>query len=211
VDTLITVSISLLTAISTALVTYLLQSRSKKVDFKNAYYKIILDRRISAYEFLRNKGHDLNSLVKTIMNDFFKTKEIPALINDQDFINSDSEINKILDLLSSFGKQARYFNLNFITESDKDPHDVIDEWLQFETSILSTEEDLGGKSTSDFESQIRIRDHISFIIVGRIEKFIRAFCRQFTIGGLGENAKEFKIDISCFLSIDDAQFGQTKY
>jgi hypothetical protein len=66
-------------------------------------------------KLFRNKlGHDLVKLKRHITKNYFQENS-KALKEDLIFLMKDKDLEKLIELLSEFGKFARYFNLNVVT------------------------------------------------------------------------------------------------
>jgi len=156
------------------------------------------------------QGHDLKDLKKKILSDYFKTKGIPALISDKNFLVDDSDLQKLIHLLSEFGKLARYHNLDIVTSSRKTSIDVKQLWQEYETSIILTEPKLSNK-LGELEYVKEIRTHATQSVISKLERFVRALSRQFTLGRLGKKAQQFSPAYFDFIMLADSQIGTIDY
>jgi len=155
-------------------------------------------------------GHDLTDLKEKILSDYFKTKGIPALISDKNFLTDDSDLQELIRLLSEFGKLARYHNLNIVTSCKKPSIDVKQLWQDYETSIVLADSELSNK-LGGLEYEKEIRTHVTQSVISKLEKFVRALSRQFTLGRLGKKAQQFSSVYFDFIMLDDNQIGTIDY
>jgi hypothetical protein len=160
--------------------------------------------------FSRTLGHDLLKLKKHIIDNYFKTKNKSALEDDLDYIVNDSDLNNLISLLSEFGKYARYYNLDIVTGVQNPSTDVKTEWEDFEKDILLGNPKLMEKF-KDFDQQDEVNDYIIKTVVIKLEKFVRAISRQFTLGELGKLALQLSPAVSPFYTLMDSDLGTTNY
>lgn len=163
-----------------------------------------------SFKELKNAGHDLLELKASILNDYFKTNEIDLLQVDFDFLSSDQDINQLLDILSEFGKAARYYNLDIVTESTKPTRNVEEEWKAYETKIILTDSELLRKSLSIDESD-EVQQIITRQIVILLERFVSSLSRQFTLGRLGKKAQQHSYVIFKYIGMTNEKLGITDY
>ena len=159
---------------------------------------------------LKNLGHNLSELNKEILNQYFSDNGIPALMEEKLFLKNDGHIKKVLEILSKFGKYARYYNLDVIT-GGKAPSSFNPkkEWEELERCI----EDPLPYQTSDDEEAFS-RDYypkVNSKIIAIIERFIRAIARQFTLGGHGGKLKRYSPTFSSFINKTDSDLGNENY
>jgi len=162
------------------------------------------------YKYLsKDLGHDLSKLKKEISNIYFKTNNIPALEKDIDFLNNTPLLDKVLHVLSEFGKFARYYNLDIITGNTKAVFNPYAEWEDIERDILKTIP--GFQYLSLLEKGDEYYQKINMKIVKIIEKYTRAISRQFTLGKHGEKLQQLSIAYSNFRNLRDCELGQKDY
>ncbi|MCK4824274.1 hypothetical protein KA005_51455 [bacterium] len=168
------------------------------------------ERKFPTYKYLsKDLGHDLSKLKKEISNKYFKTNNIPALEKDIDFLDNTPLLDKVLHVLSAFGKFARYYNLDIITGNTKAVFNPNAEWEDIEKDIL--------KTISGFQYKRLLKrgdeyyQKINMEIVKIIEKFTRAIARQFTLGQHGDKLQQLSITSSCFRNLGDCELGQKDY
>jgi len=160
--------------------------------------------------YIKEHGHDLLKLKKHIVANYFNTQNIPALIEDLNYMETDPDFNKLLYILSEFGKLARYHNLDLITGKTNLSINAETEWESFETELLLRDQALIEK-IGDIEGSKEAIATITRIVVIHIEKFTRAICRQFTLGRLGAKAKQLSPVMFNFMVLDNDQLGNTNY
>lgn len=83
-------------------------------------------------------------------------------------------------------------------------------WEEYETSILTSDPQLLQKF-QDFEFQKEVMDTIQRKIIIKLERFVRAISRQFTIEKLGSKAKQFSSVYFPFIVLNDEDLGNRDY
>ena len=154
-----------------------------------------------------NGGHDLLELKKKILDSYFLTHNTPALTTDLAFLADDANLENLVDLLSEFGKYARYYNFDVVTLAQKPSRDVIQLWKQYESNLAKSL----GFSIGDFSTMDQNLAHIRRKIIIQLETFVRAICRQFTIGKLGGKAKQYSGVLHEFIFLRDQNLGNRNY
>jgi len=161
-------------------------------------------------KIMKDLGHDLLKLIQKVCNNYFNTYHIPALLEDYKFLTTNSDLKEILDLLSEFGKYARYYNFDIITSNDSPNIDVKRSWQGFETKIINSNEAIKSKSLN-IEAFDEVYGYSKRIIIIMLERFVRAICRQFTIGKLGKKANQLSPLTFSFLFLNDEMLGNQDY
>lgn len=152
--------------------------------------------------------HDLLKLKKHITENYFQENS-KALKEDLKFLQTDNDLEILIELLSEFGQYARYYNLNVVTGEIQPGTDVKSSWEKYETEFAIENgllEDL-----LDFEKQSEVLNLIKRNIIEKLEKFTRALARQFTLGKLGSLAQQYSSIVFGFLMLDDSDLGNTDY
>jgi len=157
-----------------------------------------------------SNGHDLIELKKTILNNYFKNQDIQALLYDEEFLTNNNDLHHLIYLLSEFGKYARYHNLDIVTSTLKPSIDVNQLWSEYKTNIVLADNKLLSKSL-DIKQQHEINAIITQSTISKLEKFVRAISRQFTLGKLGLKAQQFSPLCFDFIILSDNQIGRTDY
>lgn len=167
----------------------------------------------SAYPWKkRRQGHDLVFLLNHITTNCFSNNylmKIPVAKKDIEFLQNDKHVHKIIRILSDFGQSARYYNLDLI-KGQKSTDSPEAEWQKLETVILEEKPDWKNLIETDLNLDETYK-HINTEIIIRLEKFVRALSRLFTIGGLGQMAKQCSSAVSLFAQLSDENLGITPY
>ena len=178
-----------------------------RLNFKDSKGKLP-----EANEIWSNKnGHDITFLKEQIEKICIPIDR-PFAKNDYDIITKDKTINKICNVLSVYGKNARYFNLDVILGKEQ-KFDAKDKWEEIETSVLK--DYYGEERFNKMLSQPKLLDDIykklSELLVSKIELFLRAVTRQFIFGNFSSESDTYLFQIMTFTNIDDNQIGKTDY
>lgn len=155
-------------------------------------------------------GHDLNELKNKILSNYFRSNEIPALEADKRFLKKDPDLNQLIKLLSEFGKYARYHNLDIITSKSKPSIDIESLWRKYEDQIVISDPDLL-KKLYDFELEKEVHLYVTQYIVSKLETFVRGISRQFTLGQLGQKARQLSLVYDEFTFLMDKDLGTIDY
>lgn len=158
-------------------------------------------------------GHDLIELKRKILAEYFKKRNIEILKKDERFIKTDKDLNKIIHLLSEFGKYSRYHNLDVITSASKPSINVDNLWKEYETEVLLKKKSIFKKllNISEVEDEKEAHSYVTQYIIKKLEKFIRALSRQLTIGQLGKKAQSFSTVYFDFILLNDDKIGTIDY
>ena len=164
--------------------------------------------------FLRGRrGHDLIWLLNYITGRCFPesyVSRIPAARADIDFLRDDEQLRRIVRILSDFGQSARYYNLNVVLgEADPGPSPD-EEWQRLEMEVLQ-EDPLWAERIADPSQGEYIHQYINSRLTLHCERLARSLSRLFTIGGLGELARQISAHTHHFLFLMDNQLGTTDY
>jgi len=161
-------------------------------------------------ELFRNKlKHDLIKLKNHIIENYFQENS-QALSADFTYLKTDKDLEKLIGLLSEFGKFARYYNLNVVTGEINPGIDVKALWEEYETSYVVGDKLLLDKF-KDFESRNEVLNLITQKIIEKLERFTRALARQFTLGKLGALAQQYSPSVYDFLMLKDSELGNIDY
>lgn len=126
-------------------------------------------------------GHGLIELKTKILNNSFNTFNLPALIEDKKYLEKNTQLGKLIYILSEFGKYARYHNLDIITDAVKPSIDAKRLWEEFESELVKDNKGLSNKLSKP-ESMDDGNTELNQLIIIILEKFARGICRQFTLG-----------------------------
>jgi hypothetical protein len=159
--------------------------------------------------FRKELGHDLVKLKRYITENYFQENS-KALSEDLIFLKTDKDLEKLIELLSEFGKYARYYNLNVVTGEINPGINVKSAWEEYENSYLVGNTKLL-KKLLDIETSEEVLDTIKRKIIIKLEQFTRALSRQFTLGKLGNLAQQYSSSVFEFLTLKDTELGNTDY
>ncbi|HUX59289.1 MAG TPA: hypothetical protein VMV77_20120 [Bacteroidales bacterium] len=159
--------------------------------------------------FRKKLGHDLIKLKRHITENYFQENS-QALSDDLTYLETDEDLEKLIGLLSEFGKFARYYNLNVVTGEVDPGIDVKALWEEYETSYVLGNKVLLEKLT-DFETRNEVLNLITKKIIEKLERFTRALSRQFTLGKLGALAQQYSSSVYDFLMLMDSELGNIDY
>lgn len=162
------------------------------------------------FKYLKNggNGHDILNLKDLFIKDVFAAK-VPATKEDEIYLRDDELLQKLLHLLTEFGKYSRYHNLNILLDMEHQSLDVEAEWQSIETEILK-EKNLF-ESLIDLEKSDLVIQEITKQIIIKFERFTRAICRQLTLGNLGNLGPRFIGYTGHFNTLRDQDLGTKNY
>lgn len=137
---------------------------------------------------MQSLGHDLENLLTTICTDHFGGTHRPLLKRDLEFISSDSLLNECVRILSLFGRKGRYYNLDVVSGADLEQIDPVAEWKKMEIQTVDPIPYLNDLTTlcRDYYQ------HVNRLLIGRIERLVRAIAMQFTLGGHADSGGELR-------------------
>jgi len=134
-------------------------------------------------KYIKGIGHDLEKLLKEIIENYFIDFERQQFDLDDKFIKTDTDLKELLFILSEFGKLARYHNFDLITDNAKIGIDTKSLWEKFENKIL---DDKDFEKLMGFDSDHEVYQKVSNHIIIVFEKFVSALSRQFIFKCLGQ-------------------------
>lgn len=161
------------------------------------------------YKYLKNLGHDLSNLKAEILNVYF-FEDHPTLKSDLHFLRNDTELDELLNILSEFGKMARYYNFDVITNSSKPPINAKALWTKFENKFLFSKDGAIDK-LMDWDINNEVHGEVSRHIIIIFERLMAGLGRQFLFGGLGEKGKQFSNPFFDFAMLYEQELGQKDY
>ena len=145
------------------------------------YISLVYEGQKGSYpdeKYMKRLGHDLKALLKKICTEFYGGKTRPLVQQEFDFITTDSTLQECIRILSLFGKQGRYYNLDIVAGSSQNPINPREEWESLEASI----EDIT-PFLDDTESLYRdYYPRVHSQLIAKMERLTRAIALQFTIG-----------------------------
>jgi len=176
------------------------------------YFCLVYEARNGSFPnlaFLKSIGHSLADAKQKLVDDYFNANGRPLLADDLDFLRNDTLLDGIISILSEFGRMARYYNLDIVSGSPNPPIDPTSEWERLETRIEDPSPYL---TTGSMDGLYRdYYPRVNAKIVGMLERFVRAVCMQFTLGGHGGRLSQLMGTVSEFIFLKDEEFGMTDY
>lgn len=135
------------------------------------------------FKYLKKLGHDLEKLLNEIIENYYIDFNRQQFDLDNAFIKNDSDLKKLLFILSEFGKLSRYHNFDLITDNAKIGVDAKKLWEEFENAILDKED---YEKLMNFDLSHEVYQKITNHIIIVFEKFVSALSRQFIFECLGQ-------------------------
>lgn len=161
------------------------------------------------YKYLKNLGHDLEKLLNEIIESYYTDFNRPQFDLDNDFIRTDSDLKKLLFILSEFGKLSRYHNFDLITDNAKIGVDTKKLWEEYENTILNKND---YEKLMDFDLSHEVYQKITHHIIIVFEKFVSALSRQFIFKCLGQKGLQLSATTAFeFGLLYDKDFGEKDY
>lgn len=160
-------------------------------------------------KYIRGLGHDLEKLLKEIIDNYYFEYRRPQFELDNAFIRTDSDLKELLFILSEFGKLARYYNFDLITGSTNIGINTEESWKKFEEKIINLED---YEKLTNLNLSHEVYQKISTYIITIFERYISALSRQFIFECLGDKAKQ--ISASSFFDFGmlyEKDFGKRDY
>ncbi len=158
-------------------------------------------------------GHNLKILLNQILDECFDDNYqsgIPAANIDFNFIQTNSKIKILLNILSDFAETDRYYNLNVVLGCVKHSKNPEVEFEKLKLFIID-QNPIIKKLISD---QIKAKEGYELLyknLIIYIERFMRALSRLFTLGNLGSEAKSCSVYLNHFLFLTDNKLGCSDY
>lgn len=162
------------------------------------------------FKYLKTLGHDLEKLLDSIIKNYYFDFDRPQFNLDNEFIQNNSDLKELLHILSEFGKLARYYNFDLITENTKIGIDTKSLWEKFENRILIENNDIDKLMSFDVSHEVyqRITNHIIIIF----EKFVSSLSRQFIFKCLGQQGVQLTANsFFDFGMLYEKEFGKNDY
>jgi hypothetical protein len=176
------------------------------------YFCLVYEARNGAFpdrSFLLAIKHSLEDAKQMLIDDYFDPNGRALLIADLDFLKDDALLDGIINILSEFGKQARYYNLDIVAGSPHPPIDPSSEWERLETKIEDPSPYLTAGSMDALYRDYYPR--VNAKIVAKLERFARAVCMQFTLGKHGGRLQQLSPTVFDFIMLKDLELGMTDY
>lgn len=161
------------------------------------------------FRYLRSLGHDLEKLLKKIIDNYYFDFDRPQFDVDKEFIKNDADLKELLFILSEFGKLARYYNFDLITDNAQIGINTKQLWEDFENKILD-EKDY--EKLMDFDLSQEVYQKITNHIIIVFEKFVSALSRQLIFKCLGQKGLQLSATTAFdFGTLYDKDFGKKDY
>lgn len=158
---------------------------------------------------LKNLGHDLEKLLKEITENYYLNFNRPQFDLDNDFIKNDSDLKRLLFILSEYGKISRYHNFDLITDNTKIGVNTKKLWEEFENKILDKND---YEKLMNFDLNHEVYQKITYHIIIVFEKFVSALSRQFIFKCLGQKGLQLSATNAFdFGMLYEKDFGKKDY
>ena len=165
--------------------------------------------RLPNHKYLKNLGHDLERLIDEILEKYYIDFSRPQFDLDNTFLRENTDIKKLLYILSEFGKVSRYHNFDLITDNAKIGVDTGKLWEDYENSILDRSD---YKKLMDYNLKHEVYQKISSHIIIIFEKFVSALSRQFIFECLGKRGLQISATTAFnFGMLYEKDFGKKDY
>lgn len=175
------------------------------VAFLTRHLKLPSHNEIKAF------GHDLIKLFTTIKREYYIKYSPPIFEEDWEFMHNNNILEEIIDILSDFGKQARYYNFDLITSNPKLGQNPKERWQILESKILPMNEELI-KNLMNPDLEKEVYPQINRFIILNCEKMLVCLARQISFGTLGSMGKQFTCNnVFRYVSFRKEDFGKTNY
>lgn len=176
-----------------------------------SYYEI--NKKLPDFKYLKGLGHDLTLLLDEILKKHFFEFERNQYFLDYKFLNNDKEFRELLYIISEFGKHARYYNFDIITDSSKPSINTIELWKDFENNLMKRLE-IPIEKLFSYDTHLNNEVHyeISRYIIIKFEKLVSAIARQIIFNKTGNLGKQLTINnIFDFGMLYENEFGNKDY
>lgn len=150
-------------------------------------------------------GHDIGAMLQELLksSNEFELMQSSGIQAEIDFLANDSNCQKLIKILSDFGKWSRYFYIDTIAK-DKSPETNC--FSDFRALVFSF-------AIEGVTDQLSIKDEDRLLkdqVIVLVERTTRALARFFTHAFNGEGRKYYA-SFSTFLTLADADLGKSKY
>lgn len=166
-------------------------------------------------EEIKSFGHNLVNLKDKIISDCISKDTLckrPATKQDYEFLNEDKNLDKLIKILSDFGQNARYHNLDVVGGEKTPETDIKARLEELELQIVKRKYEDDSKSFKEILTNIDKKDEFYeetyTIIIRKLQRFARALVRQFTLGDLGKEARRYSGLLKPFLNLRDEELGR---
>lgn len=155
------------------------------------------------------KTHDLTELLKLVKENYYHIGNREVDIQDEQYLSGSAHLERVLNILSDFGKNGRYYNINNLI-GPKSVSPIL-EWEKLERELgdLTDEEWFKPK---DVEEMNKYYQKVTTEIIIIIERFLSILSRQ---NVFGEKSKVFlgatMANFAFFERMYDGDYGKTDY
>ena len=165
------------------------------------------------FKYLKALGHDLDKLLKEIIENYYFDYDRVQYDVDKKFITQDNGFNYLLHIISEFGKHARYYNFDVITNSNKPSINTVELWQNYENELIDK---LGISYDKVLNPDSNVRNEVSYEISRHIivlfERFVSSISRQIIFGSIGQIGKQLTAsNVFDFGLLYDKDYGNTDY
>lgn len=90
---------------------------------------------------IKNLSHNIDKSFSKIVDNYYPKYQSPQYVLDNEFLRTNTDIRKLLNILSKFGQGARYYNFDLITENyEQLGVSTKESWEEFENKLLNSED-----------------------------------------------------------------------
>ncbi|RUO26593.1 hypothetical protein CWE09_07785 [Aliidiomarina minuta] len=177
------------------------------------YISVVYQGRTGSFpdmKFMKSLGHNLEDLTAEIWQNYYSGRNRPFVEREFNALTSDQHLNDAIRVLSLFGRFGRYYNLDVVAGSPHNPVDPKTEWEALESRIESSDLYFFDMERLHHEYYPRVHS----LLVGRLERFVRAIASQFTLGRHPDPNKfisQASVTFSNFRNLKDKRLGQNDY
>lgn len=150
------------------------------------------------------KTHSLVELLKNIKQNYYVIGVRNVDIEDEQYF-SNAYLNQVLNILSDFGYNGKYYNINHLIDSDS--VSPISRWEKLEQALIPLTENEYLKFF-DIETRNEYYKKVSDKIIVIIEKFLSILSRQHIFG---QESKVFLGATMANFAMCDGDYGKTDY
>ena len=155
------------------------------------------------------KTHDLTELLKLVKENYYHIGNREVDIQDEQYLSGSAHLERVLNILSDFGKNGRYYNINYLI----DPKSIspILEWEKLERDLSSLTEKEWFKP-KDIEELNKYYKKVTNEVVIIIEKFLSILSRQHIFGNESNVFRGVTMpNFAFFECMYDGDYGKTDY
>ena len=177
------------------------------------YISLVYDGQYGSYpdkNYIKSLGHNLENLLRRICGDFYGGKARPFVQSEFDFVSTDQVLQECIRILSLFGKEGRYYNLDIVTGAPETPIDPKTEWEALERAVEDATPFMSDLETLHRDYYPRVHSQLIAIM----ERLVRAIAMQFTLGDHADQSGRLRQTspvYSDFRNLRDEQLGTIDY